>query len=313
VSSTGGEALPPSTALVIAIAVIGVLDAAAGFVALTTFLLGVLASGGLTTGDDWRFMLGIGALWAVVPVLAGITRPLRRAPTSGVVGLWDRGADFLVVSLIGAWTVQRIVLALPGLAGIELEISEHADEVALFVLGALVVRLAAETLASHFYPRRLDSTAASAFPNPTKLTMIGSAIGRTAIYAFLLYVLVGYCWQLWVSAGLFLVTQLVWVFPEKAPNSPALYRLLPKGITQFTVFLFAYTLAWLLMNEVLDPDSESFFPNVMVGFGLVGLLLPLPLLFGRSGKPRTVGWGKRFLGLAVLIVAILQVRGYLIT
>ena len=79
------------------------------------------------------------------------------------------------------------------------------------------------------------------------------------------------------------------------------------------MFLFGYTLAWLLMNEVLDPESESFFPNVMVGFGLVGLLLPLPLLFGRSGEPRKIGWGKRLLGLAVLVIAVLQVRGYLIT
>ncbi len=273
----------------------------------------MLALGGFDTGDDLRFMLGIGALWAVVPVLAGVTRPLRRPPSSGLVGAWDRGADFLVVSLIGAWTVQRIVLALPGLAGVELEIAEHADEVALFVLGGLVARLALETLAAHFYPLRLDSTAASAFPDPSKLTLIGSAIGRTAIYAFLLYVLVGDVWQLWASSGLFLLTQLIWVYPEKAPNSPTLYRLIPKGITQFTVFLFGYTLAWLLMNEVLDPESESFFPNVMVGFGLVGLLLPMPLLFGRSGEPRKIGWGKRLLGLAVLVIAVLQVRGYLIT
>ncbi len=312
VQSSGGEALPPATALVIAIAVIGALDATAGFVALTTFVIGVLALGGMTTGDDARFMLGIGALWAVVPVLAGVTRPLRRRPTPGVVGAWDRGADFIVVALVGAWAVQRIVAALPGLKGVELEIAAHADEVALFVLGALVVRVALETVASHYYPLRLDDTAAAAFPTPTKLVMIGSALGRTVIYTFLLYVLVGYVWQLWVAAGLFLLTQLIWVYPEKAPNSSWLYRAIPKGITQFTVFLFGYTLAWLLMNEVLNTESESFFPNVMVGFGLVGLILPLPLLFARSGEPRKIGWGKRFLGLGVLILAVLQVRGYLL-
>jgi hypothetical protein len=313
VGSAGGEALPPSTTLVIAIAVIGVLDAGAGLVALTTFLVGVLALGGLTTGDDLRFMLGIGALWAVVPVLAGVTRPLRRAPVRGLVGAWDRSADFLVVTLIGAWTVQRIVLALPGLAGVELPIAEHADEIALLVLGALVVRLALETLASHLYPLRLDSTAAEEFPDPSKLTLIGSAFVRTAIYAFLCYVLIGNCWQLWVSSGLFALTQVIWVFPEKFPNSPALYRAIPKGITQFTVFLFGYTIAWLLMTRWLDMKSASFFPNVFVGFGLVGLLLPMPLLFGRAGEARTIGWGKRLLGLAIVVIAVLQVRGYLLT
>ena len=312
VDSSGGEALPPSTALVIAIAVIGVIDAASGLVALTTFGLGVLLLGGLTTGDDVRFMLGLGALWVVVPVLAGVTRPLRRPPTSGVVGVWDRGADFIVVSLLGAWTVQRIVLALPGLAGVELEIAKHANAIALFVLGALVLRLALETLAAHLYPLRLDSTAAAAFPSPSRLTMIGSAVGRTAIYAFLAFVLIGDVWQLYAAAGLFLLTQVIWVYPDKVPNVPALYRAIPKGITQFTVFLFGYTIAWLLMASWMDMESKSFFPNVLVGFGLVGLILPLPLLFGRSGEARRIGWGKRLLGLAVLVIAILQVRGYLL-
>ena len=313
VSSTGGEALPPSTALVIAIVVIGVLDASAGFVALTTFLLGVLALGGLTTADDVRFMLGLGALWAVVPVLAGVTRPLRRPPTSGIVGLWDRGADFLVVSLIGAWTVQRIVLALPGLAGVELEIAEHADEIALFVLGGLVVRVALETLAAHFYPLRLDSTAAPAFPDPTKLTLIGSALGRTAIYAFLLYVLVGD-----VLAALGLVRAVpahpahLGVSGEGSELADALSPH-PEGhhaVHGVPLRLHARVAAH---ERGLDPESESFFPNVMVGFGLVGLLLPLPLMFGRSGEARKIGWGKRLLGLAVVVIAILQVRGYLIT
>ena len=312
VNNTGGDALPPAVTLTAAIAVLGVLDAAAGFIAMLTFLLGLLVLGGLSDADDVRLMLGLGALWAVVPVLAGATRPLRRAPVRGVTGVWERGADFLVVSLIGAWAVQRIVLALPGLAGVELPIADSADEIALIVLAALVLRLALETLAAYLYPLRLDSTAAREFATPSKLVLIGSGLARTAIYAFLAYVLIGDRWQLWVSTGLFGLTQLIWVFPERFPNSPRLYRMLPKGLTQLTVFLFAYTIAWLLMLRWLDADSEAFFPNVFVGYGLLGLLLPLPLLFGRSGEPRAVGWGKRFVGLAVLVIAVLQVRGYLL-
>ena len=312
VNDTSGDAIPPALALTAAITVLGVIDAAAGFVAMTTFLLGVLAFGGLTDGDDVRLMLGLGALWAVVPVLAGATRPLRRAPVRGLVGVWERGADFLVVSLIGAWAVQRIVLALPGLAGVELPIAVHADTIALLVLGALVLRVGLETLASHLYPLRLDSTAAADLPSPGKLVLIGSGLGRTAIYAFLAYVLIGDVWQLWVSSALFALTQIIWVFPERFPNYPRLYRMLPKGLTQLTVFLFAYTIAWLLMLRWLDADSEEFFANVFVGYGLLGLLLPMPLLFGRSGEPRSIGWGKRFVGLAVLVIAVLQVRGYLL-
>ena len=312
VANTNGTAIPPSTALTTAIAVIGVLDATSGFIAITTFLIGVLLLGGVNTADHLRLMLGLGALWAIVPVLAGVTRPLRRVPMPGLTGLWERGADFVIVSLIGAWTVQRIVLALPGLAGVELPIATRANEIAEIVLAALVARLAFETLTSHLYPLRLDTTAADSFPTPAKLVLIGSAVGRTAIYAFLVYVLIGYCWQLYVSTGLFLLTQLIWVYPERFPNSKRLYRMLPKGLTQLVVFLFAYTIAWLLMKKYLNENAASFFPDVFVGYGLLGLLLPMPLLFGRSGQARSIGWGKRFVGLGVLLIAVLQVRGYLL-
>ena len=149
-------ALPPVAALTIAIAVLGVLDATAGFVAILTFTIGVLALGGIDSNAQLRLMLGLGALWFVVPVLAGAVRPLRREPTRNLVESWERAADFVIASLIGAWAVQKIVLALPGLAGAQLPISAHADLAALCVLAALVGRLVFETIAAHLYPRRLD-------------------------------------------------------------------------------------------------------------------------------------------------------------
>lgn len=83
-------------------------------------------------------------------------------------------------------------------------------------------------------------------------------------------------------------------------------------MTLLVFFLFAYTVAWLLMFEYTDPDAADFFPNVFVGYGLLGLLLPLPLLFGRAGERRRIGWGKRLLGVALLVVAILQIYGHLL-
>src|SRR5262249_4654935 len=78
-----------------------------------------------------------------------------RQPTRGLDGTWDGGADFLIASLVGAWAVQQILLALPGFAGVELPIAGHANDAALAILIALVVRMAAETLSAHLYPHRL--------------------------------------------------------------------------------------------------------------------------------------------------------------
>src|SRR5262249_20855330 len=125
---SGGDAVPPAATLAIAIAVLGVLDAAAGMLAVLVFFGGVLALGGAGTGSHVRVLLGLAALWSVVPIIAGATRPLRREPTRGLDGTWDRGADFLIASLVGAWAVQQILLALPGFAGVELPIAGHAND-----------------------------------------------------------------------------------------------------------------------------------------------------------------------------------------
>ncbi|MDX6718948.1 MAG: hypothetical protein QOJ63_1202, partial [Solirubrobacteraceae bacterium] len=100
--NTGGDALPPVAALTIAIAVLGVLDAAAGLVAVLIFTTGVLVLGGVDSLAHLRLMLGLSALWFVVPVLAGAARPLRRPPTRSLEQSWDRAADFVIASLIGA-------------------------------------------------------------------------------------------------------------------------------------------------------------------------------------------------------------------
>ena len=114
VTDTAGEALPPIAALTIAIAVIGVLDAAAGLVAVGAFTIGVLLLGGVDSNADVRTLVGLSALWFAVPILAGAARPLRRLPAAGLAPTFDRGADFVVASLIGASVVYEIVGALPG-------------------------------------------------------------------------------------------------------------------------------------------------------------------------------------------------------
>jgi hypothetical protein len=120
--------------------VLGVLDAAASLAAVLIFMIGVLVLGGVDSSADLRVMLTLGALWFVVPVLAGAARPLRRPPTRTFADSWDRATDFVIGSLVGAWAVQKLVLALPGLRGMDLAIAHHADTAAFFVLGALALR-----------------------------------------------------------------------------------------------------------------------------------------------------------------------------
>jgi hypothetical protein len=308
----GGEAIPPAAVLTIAIAMLGVFDAMAGFVAVLIFTSGVLALGGIDSNAHLRLMLGLGALWFVVPVLAGAVRPLRREPTRKLDESWDRAADFVIASLIGAWAVQKIVLALPGLAGVELPLTAYANEAAYCVLAALVIRLALETLAAHLYPRRLDIAAPGDLPDPSAALRLAATALRVGIFVFFAYIVVGTSWQLWVGAALFVIPQVLAVYEEHVPNSPGLFRALPKGLVELVLMLLVGSAVGALLISTMDENAETFVANSFVLLSLPGFVLSLLQLFGRDGDEPRIGWGKRIAGVGLLAVGILAALGILL-
>jgi hypothetical protein len=309
---TGGNALPPVATLTIAIAVLGVLDAAAGLVAVLIFTIGVLVLGGVDSSADVRLVLSLDALWFTVPVLAGAARPLRRPPTRGLGQSWDRAADFVIASLIGAWAVNKIIPALPGVAGRQLAIAEHADTAAFCVLAALVVRFAAETIAAHLYPRRLDISEAGDVSQPGELQRLGASVLRTALFVFFAHIVVGSGWQLWTAAALFIIPQILAVYEERFPNSPALSGVLPRGLLALVLMLFLATAVGALLLDTMNEHSKTFLADSFVILALPGFVFSLLSLFGRTGDEAPIGWGKRVAGLAVLITGILLVLGLLL-
>jgi hypothetical protein len=305
----GGDAMPPAAALTIAIAVLGVFDALAGFVAVLIFATGVLVPGGIDSDADLRLMCGLGALWFVVPVLAGAARPLRRHPARGLDESWDRAADFVIASLVGSWAVQKMVLGLPALAGVELELTRHANTAAYCVLGALVVRLGLETAAAHLYPRRLGVAAPGDLPQPGAVQRLAAAALRTATFVFFASIVVGSSWQLWAGAALFVIPGVLAVYAERVPNSPGLYRALPKGLVELVLVLFAGTGVGALLIATMNENARTFVANSFVALALPGFLLSLLALFGRDGDEPALGWGKRIAGVGVLVLGVLAALG----
>lgn len=312
VRSSSGEPVPPSAFLTIAIAMASVLDAGAGMVAVLTFFIGVIAGGGFQTSDDVRLLLGLAALWCVVPVLAGAARPLRRPATRGLEQSWERAADFVIASLIGGWAVQKIVLALPGLSGKELPIADHANDAAIAVMAALVIRMTIETVAAHRYPKRLEEAAPAELQDPGPVQQLGASAVRVLVFVFLAYVIIGSSWQLWVGATLFVVPQVLGVFADRFPNSERLYRALPKGLVELVMMLFVATATGALLIATTNENAHDFLANSFVLLSLPGFALSIAGLFGREGDDRDMGWGKRIGGAAILAVGILLVQGLLI-
>jgi hypothetical protein len=308
---TGGDALPPAAALTIAIAVLGVLDATAGLLAVAIFTIGVVVLGGVQSGDDLRVTLSLGVMWFVVPVLVGAVRPLRRPPTRSLAQSWDRAADVVIASLVGAWTVYQLIRALPGLAGMQLPISQYAATAAYCVLASLVVRLAAETIAAHLYPQRLDISDAGAVPQPGAFQRIVACALRTTLFVFFGYIVAGASWQLWAAAALFVAPQILGVYKERFPNSPALFRARPRGLVRLVVLLAAATAIAALLLDTMNEHSATFLADSFVILSLPGFVVALLGVFGRRGDLPPLGWGKRIAGTAVLVAGILLALGAL--
>jgi len=308
IRDTGGEALPPVATLTIAIAVLGVVDAAAGLLAVVIFFGGVVMLGGLDSNADVRTLLGLSAMWFVVPVLAGAARPLRRPPARGLTESWDRAADFVIASLIGAWAVKNIIEALPGLAGLQLPIAEYADPAAYAVLCALVLRMAAETVASHLYPTRLTAAEAGELPDPSALQRLGACLVRATIFVYFAIVVVGLSWQLWVGTALFAIPQILSIFEHRLPRSRALSRALPKGLVELVVMLLVVTVLGALLLDA-HGDSPDFLANSFVILSIPGFVLSLAGLVGRDGDEPELDWPRRLAGVAVLACGVLLSLG----
>jgi hypothetical protein len=308
VSDVGGEALPPATELTIAIAMLGVLDATAGLVAVLTFALGIAAFGGLDSASALRTLLGLCSLWFIVPVLAGAARPLRRLPAANRQEAWDRWADLAIASLVGAWAVQQIASALPALAGQEdLSIAAHADAAALWVLLALAIRIAAETLAAYLYPRRLATVQPRDLPAPGRLQRLAAVAGRTAVFVFVAVVAVGSTWQLWLGAALFVVPEILSVYGDRLPKLAWLSRVRPRGLVEIVVVLLITTGIGALMLSS-DYDPETIVPDAFVILSLPGFLLSMVGLFTPDDE-RPLGWRHRLAGVPLLALAVAIVIG----
>jgi hypothetical protein len=246
-------------------------------------------------------------VWFVVPVLAGATRPLRAKFAASPADWFDRASDFAIASLLGAWVVEKTVVALPGLAGYKLPIRAHAGEIALWVLGALLLRMTGETIAAHLYPRRLVSVEPPALSRPGPTQRLLGALLRSGLFVFAGAAAVGETWQLWVAGALFMTPQVLAVYTERIPKSKQLTRVLPQGLPQVVLVLFILTAIAAFLRS---HDGRTLIADAFVLLAAPGAVLAILHVFGGRRTP-TLGWTRRLAGTALLTAAVLQVVGLL--
>jgi hypothetical protein len=301
----------PSFALLIAILVVGILDALSGLLGVLIFALLAGIGGGFTSSDSIRGMLGLCAFSFGVPLIATASRPFFRA-SDGASQTWNRTVDFFLITLFGALAAGGMFGSLPGLTGFKPSFADRGDTIQLIALGMLIVRIALEYLARNATSGRFKSIHADELAEPSLAQQIGSILGRSAVFAFVAVVFIGNNWALWTGTALYMIPKFVDLVTDKFPNLPKLHRYLPRGIFK-VVFIMLIARWWGSVVTSNVPDADQMIKVGFVLLGLPGLLAGIAGWFGRSGGDWKSTTLSRILGVALLVVGFLMVRGVLFT
>jgi hypothetical protein len=275
--------ITPAWTFLLAIAMLGAFDAAAGFTGAMVYIIGsIITVGHVPDSGEIRTMMGI-MLVAVGPALLTTGfRTIRKQAAFDFNARWERVVDFVIAPFMAGWSVSAMVSGLPALAGLTLDAANHVMDFALGVGAAILIRVALEELAARGYPARLNKINPDEIPDPSLIQKTIVLFIKYGVWVFIGGALIGPSWQVWVGSALFVFPTVVGWFSDRFPNSPWLWRILPTGVPGLAFTLLVASVTAGTVGAVLGDD-----PNVgQWSF----LILPMPLLiltalgwFGRHG------------------------------
>ena len=307
--STGFQALPPALPLMLAIIALGILDAAAGAIAWLTIVVGALVTGNLTTWPEFRTALGLFVIFASIPLLAHVIRPLRRRIGDSWMDRFDRVADYVMPPIFLAFAAASMFKALNGLSGLELVSKEDFGEVRVVVIVAFLIRMAMEDVATYAYPVRSADVQPEKLVSPGKRLSLLSVAIRVGLFLIIAEPFFGLGWATYLSALLVAIPMVLKVYEDDLPNYVWLNKWYPRGVANFAMLLVIgiYVSFWLLGQDATDDQVRQTYNLIL----LPGIVSGLIQLVGREGGVWPDTWWKRALGFFVWLFAVGIVTGYI--
>jgi hypothetical protein len=306
--------IPTSLGLMIGILILALLDALAGLTAFVTYFLFVLLSGNISSFSDIQSLLGLSLLWFTPALAAGATRPLRRAASDW--SAWERVTDVLVSTLITAWAIKGMVLAIDGFAKEKTQIATHSDLLALIGGGLIVIRYLLEEFATRFTPARLEYLSPPKVKRQDLDAFLLSLFVKALIFILFMIGFFGISWQILAATAILIIPEALKRVSNSFPNIPALFQIIPGGVPAIIVMSFIGTTFsnWANSLPLLASDKSK---TIVVLCSLPGFVISLLKLFGRSPKSGDVRWYRRssmkllyrFFGPITLLIASLITTG----
>ena len=266
-----GQVLPPPWGLFLAIALIGVFDAFAGFVGAVTFIaISLLTAHQHIEAPQLRMMFGVLFISMGPALLMTAFRALRKDTAPGFVGVWDRATDFVIAPVMAGVSVTTAVTVMPALAGLTLPVANHVQAFGIFVAVAAMARVLLEEFSTKAFPARLDSINPSSLPASPVVQQWAALIVSYGMWVFLTGAISGEVWQVYVGSFFFLLPTILGKFSDKFPNSVVLWRLMPQGMPGLVFTLFVSAASAMIVMAFIGANPAFASWNM--------ILLPLPLL-----------------------------------
>lgn len=309
--SNHGQLLPPQWGMFLAIALIGVFDAFAGFIGAAVFIaVSLLTAQEQIQASDLRMYFGVLFISMAPALLMTAFRALRKDTAPGFIGVWDRATDFVIAPVMAGVSVTTAVTVMPALAGLTLPVANHVAAFGIFVAAAAMVRVLFEEFATKAFPARLNSINPSSLPEPPAIQQWAALIMSYGIWVFLTGALSGEVWQVYVGSFFFLLPTILAKFSDSFPNSVVLWRVMPQGMPGLVFTLFISAASAMIVMAFIGANP-AFAAWNMVLLPLPILLIAILGLLGRHGaSPDEVRFSQRnplifrLGGVLILIVAL---------
>jgi hypothetical protein len=308
--------IPTNIDLVLAIIVLGIFDAMAGFAAASAYFIYAMATSNVSTVLDLQTLLGF-SLVLFTPILAaGATRPLRRSRDEW--SLWERSTDLLVATFLTGWAVKSMVAGVNAFAHQQTELAKHSEYIALFSAGAIALRYVLEELAARLTPERISFISPKNLHSQTQNAAYIAIVIRVSLYLLFMLGFFGFAWQILVAIALLVIPEILKLNAASLPNSVKLYQLLPAGVPNIVVMaLIGFFFSGWANSLPLDAASKT--KTLVVILALPGFLIGIAKIFGRKPAPGDTRWYLRdhltalyrIGGLVVFALAVLITIGVL--
>jgi hypothetical protein len=268
--NTHFQGLPPNALFLTLLMALGIADAMAGFLAGSIFALAVVVTGNVHDLPTFMTLAGILLISFSPGILAGAFRPLRRVVLSSS-DRWERASDYILASVLSGWIVKQIVLGLPGLSGLDLPITEHANQLGITAGILVAVRFLSEDFVHNQFPQRLQALEPDYNERNLLQKFLGSIV-QVTVFALVAQPFIGWKIEFWIGVAIFSAPLLLAFVAERLPKSKLLDRWLPVGIVE----LLIVTMSGIFIARVLSSEIAS--PQKLILLSFVILSLPAMLI-----------------------------------